>query len=1374
MRLIFLFVLLICCSFVNAQKLFIENIEDNICATIKKEKSKTLLINTDFENYILNSELNNFEFELPFFNHNIKLKAIKKDVFSEDFKITSKSLINNEVINVRPSILSYHLVHDFKTIGVINFYNGEVNAFFKLNNTNYEIASYQNHYVLFDASNSINQSNSISIIAEKNNIHKLINEHQNNLQQSTPVCIELAIEIDSYTRNTFSSDIQATNWALAIISGVSQIYVNELNVAITVVHSYVWNNTDPYSSYINQPSSMLSELRNYWVSNNGLIGRDIVHLFTKRNNTGTGGIAYLDVLCDNSWGYGFSSDLDNDTIYNFPNPTYSWNLKCVSQVIGHNIGSEHTHWCGWLPDPFIPFPGGIIDNCVDVDGNCANNPSPQLGTIMSECHTTSGGSSLNFHPVVLTQALNPGIANANCLSTCSFYGCTDSTAFNYDPTATVDDGSCIPSIFGCTDSIALNYNPVANTNDSSCNYCSSLSANVNHISCNGLNNGSIDLTVQNGTPPFTYNWVGPFGFNSSNEDIDSLNSGLYTVYLLDGYGCNTFLNVQIDDPIPLTVSSITTNDVTCYGLSNGNVSISVSGGTVPYSFDYGPYNPYALSQGSYTVSITDANNCTPLVVPFNIFEPGPLLINLSANNISCNGNNDGSISTLVSGGSFPFSFSWNGPNNFSSPFQDINNLNPGLYNVDLTDANGCINSQNIFISEPDILNVTYSSVDVSCNNGTDGQIILSPIGGSQPYNFIWSNGSNTQNQINVSAGNYSVDIYDNNGCTLPQINFILSQPPASNINEIISDVNCNGNTDGAIDITYFPSSAVNQFTYNWNGPNSFSSNNEDISGVIAGLYTLTIIENGICNKVVSYIVNEPDSLIIIENIQDVSCFGGTDGAATLSITGGTPSYNIDWGNNNPLALTTGNYYYSVIDSNNCFYSGSIFINEPSQPLSFSVNTTDASCHNGADGTASLFISGGTAPYNSVWLNADPFQLDAGYHLFTIFDTNGCFVNDSVFIQEPSQLQVIENISNVLCYGENTGSVNLQLSGATPPYSVNWYGFNNDSLYAGSYMYDVIDFNGCIISSILNVGQPSIINVQSSINPSSCPNTNDGSIVLSISGGTGPYIQDWYNFTPSAISSGTYEYLIIDANNCIDTNQVFIPSVSNIKTNEIVNHVTCYSFCDGDVALIISDGVPPYQVSWQGAGLSQADSLCEGVYTYQIIDAYNCIFSDSIQILQPDPIISSINYQNGMLEINSSGGTPPYMYLWWNNNGFSANTQGINPLQNGNYYCMIFDINNCRSDTNSYLLSSSNSEDLQIQDFNIYPNPSNGIFILESNFSNLDLFSFEVYDLIGRRIHNVVKINKEKIFIDLSAFSKGVYTLSFNYSNNRILKKLVYK
>ena len=106
--------------------------------------------------------------------------------------------------------------------------------------------------------------------------------------------------------------------------------------------------------------------------------------------------------------------------------------------------------------------------------------------------------------------------------------------------------------------------------------------------------------------------------------------------------------------------------------------------------------------------------------------------------------------------------------------------------------------------------------------------------------------------------------------------------------------------------------------------------------------------------------------------------------------------------------------------------------------------------------------------------------------------------------------------------------------------------------------------------------------------------------------------------------------------------------------------------------------------------------------------------------------------------------------------------------------MIFDINNCRSDTNSYLLSSSNSEDLPIQDFNIYPNPSNGIFILESNFSNLDLFSFEVYDLIGRRIHNVVKINKEKIFIDLSAFSKGVYTLSFNYGNNRILKKLVYK
>ena len=255
------------------------------------------------------------------------------------------------------------------------------------------------------------------------------------------------------------------------MAGVSQIYENQTNAAIQVKHSYIWNTTDPYASWIGQAGDMLEELQNYWQINNSAVNRDLVHLMSKRTNTGTGGIAYLDVLCNNWYGYGFSSALNNDITYNFPNPTYTWNLKVCSHELGHNVGSSHTHWCGWQADPTLAFnpPAGtgVIDNCYDVEGSCLNNPTAQTGTIMSYCHLTSGGINLEFHPVVVSQALNVGIANASCLTTCDYYGCTDPSACNYDPNATIDDGSCLTD-YGCTDPSACNYDASATCDDGSC------------------------------------------------------------------------------------------------------------------------------------------------------------------------------------------------------------------------------------------------------------------------------------------------------------------------------------------------------------------------------------------------------------------------------------------------------------------------------------------------------------------------------------------------------------------------------------------------------------------------------------------------------------------------------------------------------------------------------------------------------------------------------------------------------------------------------------------------------------------------------------------------------------------------------------------
>jgi hypothetical protein len=210
------------------------------------------------------------------------------------------------------------MILDGNDVGIINFVNNKIVASFKLENKQFEITEFNGKYILFEATNSINSSN-FSCAVENN--YESISPPISQLPQSTPVCVELAIEIDFYTRQTFNSDLESINWALAIFAGVSQIYESETNAAIQVNYTYIWNTVDPYSVFIAQSSAMLSELKNYWQTNNAGINRDLVHLLTKRTNTGTGGIAYLDVLCDNNFGYGFSAELNNDTTYNFPNPT---------------------------------------------------------------------------------------------------------------------------------------------------------------------------------------------------------------------------------------------------------------------------------------------------------------------------------------------------------------------------------------------------------------------------------------------------------------------------------------------------------------------------------------------------------------------------------------------------------------------------------------------------------------------------------------------------------------------------------------------------------------------------------------------------------------------------------------------------------------------------------------------------------------------------------------------------------------------------------------------------------------------------------------------------------------------------------------------
>jgi len=566
----------------QAQEKVFDFKESKLIVTQNEKNSKSLSFNNVNLTNIL--EIDN-EILLPLLDLQfINVELEEFSVLDKNHTLIIQTGDNQEIQPFQSSLKSFYIRHDDDIIGTFLYFDNNVIVTYKIDNRQLEINTVENQIILFDVNDCITE-NSFSCAVE-NEFEEISSSNNSSSNPTVPDCIELAIEIDQYTRNTFSSNTAASTWAHAIIAGVSQVYFGEVNVHINVVNTIIWNTVDPYASIINDAGTMLSTLRNHWTANNGSIPRDLVHLLTKRSNTGTGGIAYVDVLCSNSWGYAFSSDLNSNTSFNFPNPSYTWNLFVVAHEIGHNVGSSHTHWCGWAADPALSFSGGPIDNCVNVEGSCPNNPIPQVGTIMSYCHTTSSGALIDFHPVVVSQALNPGINNAGCLSACPFYGCTDSTALNYDPLATVDDGSCI-------------YPPVT------------LSGVVSDISCYGQTDGSINLSVVGGASPYTYQWSNGL----TNENIYNLSVGTYSVTVTDSLNQQATASFSIIEPDSL-YTNYTVINASGPAVNDGAIYSFTFGGTSPYTYYW--LSSYVndttqhlinIPPGSYTSYILDVNGC---------------------------------------------------------------------------------------------------------------------------------------------------------------------------------------------------------------------------------------------------------------------------------------------------------------------------------------------------------------------------------------------------------------------------------------------------------------------------------------------------------------------------------------------------------------------------------------------------------------------------------------------------------------------------------------------------------------------------------------------------------------------------------------------
>jgi len=845
---------------------------------------------------------------------------------------------------------------------------------------------------------------------------------------------------------------------------------------------------------------------------------------------------------------------------------------------------------------------------------------------------------------------------------------------------------------------------------------SSIITDSNMVSCFEGNDGSATITATGGTSPYSYSWNTVPVQNTATAA--GLSAGNYIVTITDVSGCQSTSSIDILEPTKITAFVSALSNINCFG-STGSATVTASGGTGAFSYSWNT-NPVqttqtatSLASGTYTVTVTDDNGCT-ITEPVSITDPNGIVSSISSQtNVGCYGESTGSATVTASGGTGTLNYLWN-----TNPVQTTETatvLAAGTYTVTVTDANGCFVTDQITITEPtEIIPSLASQVNVSCFGESTGSATVNTVGGVGVINYSWNTNpvQTTQTATGLAAGNYMATATDANGCSglLP----VTITEPTEIITSITSQTNvsCFGESTGSATVT--ASGGTGVLSYSWNTIPVQTT--QTVSGLIAGNYQVTVFDSSGCSKVqivtITQSTNSFTSSIIASNA--VSCFGESDGNATVTATGGALPYSYSWNcvpeQTTPAAtgLKAGNYIVAIRDANDCVSNSSVIITEPT-PISASITTqTNVSCFGGTTGSAMVTANGGTGTLNYSW-NTTPVQaaatatgLAAGIYTVTVSDENSCTVIVPVIITEPNEIIAsITSQTDILCFGESTGSATITASGGTGVLGYSWNTIPAQNapmatgLAAGIYQVTVTDASFCSKVQIVTLTQPvaSLISSIISFNNVSCFGGNNGTASVLATGGTSPYSYSWNcvpeQTTTSAtdLHAGNYVVSVTDVNGCVSSSSILIAEPTQILASITgQSNVTCPGSNTGSATVTASGGVGSLRYLWNTMPIQTtptAFGLVAGTYAVTVTDANNCNVLVPVTISEPTTIITSISSQTNVLcfgektgsaTVSASGGTGTLSYLW---NTIPAQiTPVATGLNAGTYQVTVADINAC--------------------------------------------------------------------------------------------------
>ena len=791
----------------------------------------------------------------------------------------------------------------------------------------------------------------------------------------------------------------------------------------------------------------------------------------------------------------------------------------------------------------------------------------------------------------------------------------------------------------------------------------------------GAADGKIIALVSGGTGPYSIQWLdasmNALVPSQIGDTAKNISSGIYNYRVTDKNNCTSTLQVTLSDKNAPIIKLDSTRAVTCFGICDGGIFITATGGTGTLSYLWSPGSKSTTDldsacAGVYSVKITDSLGCSSILQD-TVGAASALTINVTKlSDVSTSSACDGAASVIVSGGTPVYKFTWTSGGTASV----ANNLCKGMNKVTVTDSKGCSGVDSVLILEPNVLILTKVDTTQPACGLCDGKIKIAVSGGTAPYTYKWDNGDSADSTLNRCAGVIRVTVSDK-GSLSQVFNIGLNSSNAPNITMVVMDASCNGVCDGSATAT----ASAGAFPYSYTWP-SLGASGPSITSKCAGVYLVEVRDSKGCIATDSANIKEPTKILANVNVTMSDC-GVSNGMATVSAVGGITPYKYKWSSGSTTTtpvltgIGAGAYFVTVEDTSLCSVVLPFAIVNPNGPTILIDRVVDEVCNNSCDGGIFITASGTSGPYSYKWnpggiISEDLNNQCAGIYTVEVTDSNKCIsVATDTIKGPPAPQQTIILVNNASAFGKCDGKAYITIPGGSTGYNFQWtsseVGDTTKALCAGINYVTITNAQGCqFIDSIL-ITQPQklIITGKKMVNPN-C-NVCDGKVSVTVAGGTSPYSYKWDNGdvadSTTKRCAGIAFLTVTDSKNYSEVFKIGLsnstaPSLSSTKKN-----ATCANSCNGEITVKGTGTVSPYTYNWPTLGIRKDTvfGLCADTYFVEVKDKVGCVAVQSFDITAPNAIqfnftkvLPQCGINTGMIVSTINGGTPKsngYDYSW---------------------------------------------------------------------------------------------------------------------------------